>query len=447
MKKINKDIFLEDAKRVYGDKYDYSLILNVSSKKEKVPIICPKHGVFYRNYNVFVTEQKGCPQCRPPRHRWTQEEVVGKIHEFWGDKYDTSKVEFHNCNQKLTLLCKEHGEFKIDFVHILRHQGCPKCAKIKQAKSLRRNIDDVIHEANLIHNGKYDYSLIKDYKNDRTKYPIVCPIHGVFYQTFNNHIHAKQGCPLCGRIQCDESRKTTFQKFIEQAALVHNNKYEYLEQGFLDTQSYVSIICPTHGEFQQKASNHLNGQGCPLCSRIESTNKLRLTKEEFIEKAKSKHGDKYDYSQTEYTKMSDKVTIICKTHVAFTQCANNHIVGNGCPRCKESSMEREIGEMLTAENIQFIHHYKPIFLLGQHLDYYLPDYSIAIECQGGQHFYPVDYFGGEEGFAATKERDKKKLVACAKKGIEILYYANYQYDFPHKVYTEKKELLQKIKKV
>ena len=58
------------------------------------------------------------------------------------------------------------------------------------------------------------------------------------------------------------------------------------------------------------------------------------------------------------------------------------------------------------------------------LDFYLPDYNIAIECQGQQHYKPIKYFGGEEKLSIIKERDKIKKELCEKNGIKIVYYSN-----------------------
>ena len=58
------------------------------------------------------------------------------------------------------------------------------------------------------------------------------------------------------------------------------------------------------------------------------------------------------------------------------------------------------------------------------LDFYLPRQSLAIECQGGQHFRPIEYFGGEESYLAQIKRDKIKFSLCEKHNIQILYYTN-----------------------
>lgn len=66
----------------------------------------------------------------------------------------------------------------------------------------------------------------------------------------------------------------------------------------------------------------------------------RLTQEEFIERARTVHGDKYDYSIAIYEQRRSPISIICKTHGAFSQNAGDHLAGHGCPWCKGEKNKR-----------------------------------------------------------------------------------------------------------
>lgn len=73
----------------------------------------------------------------------------------------------------------------------------------------------------------------------------------------------------------------------------------------------------------------------------------KITTEIFISDAKVIHGDKYDYSKTEYKRNDEKVCIICPKHGEFWQTPSNH-KHEGCPKCaaekKMMSKERFITE-------------------------------------------------------------------------------------------------------
>lgn len=130
--------------------------------------------------------------------------------------------------------------------------------------------------------------------------------------------------------------KLTTEEFVEKAREVHGNKYDYSKVDYRSSKEKVCIICPKHREFYQKASNHLNGNGCPICS----TESIKGSTEEFIEKAKEVHGDRYDYSKVDYKCRKEKVCIICKEdgHGEFFQTPGDHISGRGCPKCKRVNL-------------------------------------------------------------------------------------------------------------
>ena len=128
-------------------------------------------------------------------------------------------------------------------------------------------------------------------------------------------------------------RKLTTKEFIEKAQIIHNNKYDYSKTVYIKSTEKVCIICPKHGEFLQLASSHLSGKGCVKCSReLNSKNQLG-TIEEFIEKAKKIHGDKYNYSKSVYINSKTPITITCPIHGDFKQIPNTHLNNHGCPKC------------------------------------------------------------------------------------------------------------------
>ena len=269
---MKRDVFIREATEKYSTKYDFSLLPDEMKAKEKVPIICPIHGKFYKDFQHFVKRGSECPLCSK-RKRYTVEEFRNACAELpHTSEYTFEKTEYKRNDEKVIVTChhlnengKEHGDFYITPSHLKAGEGCPKCRYIKSANGRRRSFDEIVKISSEVHNGKYDYSLIKEYKNDRIKYPIICPEHGVFYQTFNNHIKGKQGCPVCGRERCDSSRILTAEEFIERAIAVHGNKYDYSNTEYISSRDYITITCPTHGEFKQVARNHLFGQGCPKC--------------------------------------------------------------------------------------------------------------------------------------------------------------------------------------
>ena len=359
-------------------------------------------------------------------------EFIYEARKVHGDKYDYSRVVYESSVKKVCIICPEHGEFwQIADAH-LRGAQCPKCYNL----SRRSNAEKFIAKCKEVYGNLYDYSKVK-YVHSKEKVCVICPKHGEFWVTPNSHMRGSR-CPACYG-----TPKKTLEQFIKEARNIHGDKFDYSKVVYDGLDVKVCIVCPEHGEFWQKPGIHLRGYGCPICGGSK-----RLTNEEFIEKAKLVHEDKYDYSKTNYISYRDKVCIICPEHGEFWQQANAHLFGAGCPTCPESNMEEEIRHLLLSNNITFEQE-KGFDWLVYHrrlfLDFFLPEYGVAIECQGGQHFSPTKLFGGEEFFKLTQERDAAKKRLCEEHGIRILYYSNAHIDYPYPVFESMRLLLKAIK--
>jgi len=127
--------------------------------------------------------------------------------------------------------------------------------------------------------------------------------------------------------------KLTTELFIERAIAIHGDKYDYSLVDYKTAHTKVKIICSKHGVFEQKPMKHTQGQGCRLCSIDTQHLSQRYDTDTFIKKAKSVHGDRYDYSKVQYSKSTVKVKIICSKHGAFEQVPTTHLRGGGCKKC------------------------------------------------------------------------------------------------------------------
>ena len=341
------------------------------------------------------------------------QEFIEKAKKIHGDKYDYSKVEYVNSHTKVCIICPEHGEFWQAPRHHLKGSGCPNCAG-----KIRLTTEEFIRKAKEVHGDRYDYSKV-EYINALKKVCIICPKHGEFWQTASEHLRG-QGCPKCAHEKQISSSTITTEEFIRKAKEVHGDRYDYSKVEYVNTRTKVRIICPEHGEFLQIPNNHLQGQGCPYCA-----GKIRLTTEEFIRKAKEVHGDRYDYSKVEYINALKKVCIICPKHGEFWQIPASHLSGKGCPNCNESQMEKNTANFLEENNIEYIRQARKtdlVWLGRQSLDFYLPKYNIAIECQGIQHFESVAFFGGKREYSDGLKRDLSKYNKCLSNNVKLIYY-------------------------
>ena len=308
-------------------------------------------------------------------------------------------------------------------------------------------INEFIEKSKLIHGNKYDYSK-SEYKGSNSKICIICPEHGEFWQTASNHIRGQE-CPKCSFEKRSVKCLSNTAEFVDKAKKIHNNKYDYSKVNYIDAKTKVCIICPEHSEFWQTPNSHLNGHGCYQCGMI-SCIPNGMSTYEFIDKAKKIHGNAYDYSMVEYVNTHTKVCIICPEHGEFWQTPNCHLDGKGCPKCRESHLERDIRFLLDKNSIAYEYRKKNFeWLKGLELDFFLPDYNIAIECQGEQHFKPVS-FGGDkiEKYNKQIKLDKLKLDKCKNNGVELLYFSRknlvpIDWELYH-VITNQNDILDKI---
>ena len=375
--------FIERAKAVHGDKYNYSKV-NYTEANTKVCIICNEHGEFWQRPSVHLRGQ-GCPKCADRKkgsyHAMNTDEFIKRARKVHGDKFDYSKVNYVNNSTKVCIICPIHGEFwQLPGSH-LGGRGCNLCSKPVH------DTESFITEAKKIHSDKYDYSKVI-YVDSHTKVIVICPMHGEFLVSPNNHLRGK-GCPKCGKeiqqIDNKERAKKASIEFEEKAKKIHGNKYDYSKVNYINNHTEVCIICHEHGEFWQKPMKHLRGQGCPKCNESKLETMVRVMLEE----------NNIEYIQ---------------------EC--------GCDTFK--------------------------WLKKQRFDFYLPKYNIAIECQGEQHYFPVSF--GCISESAVRERfkniikyDERKKEGCKKNGIKLLYFTTENLKKDNE-FTNLNDLLNEIKK-
>ena len=151
-KRMSQKDFIERSLKVHGDKYDYSEAEYLNSRS-KVSIICKEHGMFVIAALAHISG-RGCPQCYYARiekyrdKRMSQKDFIERSLKVHGDKYDYSEAEYFNSRSKVSIICKEHGEFHTRPKAFLNGGGCPFC----------RRMEEFVDDAKKIHGEKYDYS-------------------------------------------------------------------------------------------------------------------------------------------------------------------------------------------------------------------------------------------------------------------------------------------------
>lgn len=276
-KRLTQSDFIEKSKAAHGSKYDYSRSLYVSSSV-KVKIICPTHGEFEQLPSDHF-RGNGCQQCarleNGKNKRITTDDFLTRCKLKHGDLYDYSEVDYKTSNDKITIICRNHGRFEqLPNVH-LSGIGCRKCSYDVRKDALRDDANSFIKKAKNVHGDAYNYSSVV-YASYDQPVDIECKTHGIFKCIPSLHVNSASGCPRCKGEKLSKLNRSNTDDFIKKSILKHGELYDYSIVDYTIAHDKVDIICKTHGAFQLRAYDHLNGRGCQKCSKSETKAELEL---------------------------------------------------------------------------------------------------------------------------------------------------------------------------
>lgn len=346
------------------------------------------------------------------------------VHE---DLYDYSHDNYVDSHTPFKIWCKTCNEFFLQRPHNHTNvkQGCPACGLKNRHHPLQKSNDKFIEQAKEKWKEIYDYS-ITIYKNKITKIKYFCNECKIEVEQSPVQ-HLKNGCPFCaGR----GVGKHTKESFIEKAIKIHDKIYNYYKVEFNSIHNKVLIHCNIcKKDFSQKASNHLCGNGCPY-----HKGGVQINQDEYIKRSKLRHGETFDYSNTEYEKAHNKVKIICKKHGEFEQFAYMHLQSEHCcPQCvaelTSSLIEKEIEDFIKLNYDGHIETNNRTILNFKEIDIYLPYLKIGFEING--NYYHC------EGVVGKNYHNNKTNLAESKK-IQLIHI------FEHEIRNKKEIIFSRI---
>lgn len=194
-----KNSFIEKARAVHGVLYDYERVVYVHNRDEII-ITCKKHGDFEQTPKAHL-KGRGCAKCglesrATKQSQEAKDNFIESSRAVHGDRYDYGRVVYVRAHDKVTITCKEHGDFEQTPNTHLSGKGCYKCGRESSAVKLSQEAkDSFIEKACAIHGDRYDY-LKTVYVRAHDKVIITCKNHGDFEQRPGDHLNGK-GCPSC----------------------------------------------------------------------------------------------------------------------------------------------------------------------------------------------------------------------------------------------------------
>jgi predicted GIY-YIG superfamily endonuclease len=193
---------------------------------------------------------------------------------------------------------------------------------------------EFVEKAVEVHGKQYDYSLVK-YINNRINVVLICKLHGQFEQNPSSHLQGS-GCKTCAYDKIKKDNWIDKKEFEKRCYEKFKDRYSYDISGYEGLHSNITVNCQLHGEISINAKSHLQSTGCRKCTNeLKSRNNHnKKSTEDFLDKIKEVHEDKYDYSLITIIHSSfSEIDIICKSHGKFKQRYNSHRAGYGCSTC------------------------------------------------------------------------------------------------------------------
>jgi len=235
--------FIKEAQSVHGTKYDYSKAI-YSGNMGKLTIICPEHGPFQQTPASHVKNKSGCPRCyknRPKQHLST-DEFVEKLKCIHSNMLIYDDVVYTGADCSVNITCKQHGKFKRTAKNLIQGLGCKRCAKERVLSKVTKTTEEFLAECEALNTG-YDYSLAK-YTRCQNKVKIICPTHGVFEQTPNQHLSKRSKCPKCFdeiRSNCYIGRYTLNEKLGSKIGIFYVVEFNYEKSNDFRAFSFIKV--------------------------------------------------------------------------------------------------------------------------------------------------------------------------------------------------------------
>lgn len=331
----------------------------------------------------------------------------------------------------IKVICPKHGEKWMRPNNLLSGSACKECGQeiVKHKNSYTPN--EFVEKAINKHQGKYEYPFIEEEYGKKEKIHILCKKCGkMFEQKPAMHLYGN-GCPHCHPFP----KSYTIEGLKEKISNKHPD-IELISEYIGDNDSNITVKCKIHGDIWKTTPHRLLQQkyGCQKCYQEQRKKEIKKNQSEkfqnFLEKY---YAPLYDISQVEYINSKTDVKLICPTHGEFFLKPKKMINRlDGCPYCNESHLEKNVKIILEKLNHTFEREKTFDWLINKSnmfLDFYLPQYNIAIECQGEQHIIErkESLMNKNDNFENKVSRDQLKYKLCQEHGIPIIYILNKKF--------------------
>ena len=367
---------------------------------------------------------KGCPKCgiksRIQKRKLSQDEFNKRVQL----KSPNIQVLNQYVNNHSSLQCKcqicEY-EWKSTASSLLNGTSCPKCNG-----HIQRTLEEFIDEMYTINS---NIEIIGNFINVNSKIKCHCLIDDYVWCARPSKLLSGQGCPICGKKKCADSKTLSHQEFV---AKLHNvNPNIVVLSNYEKSKKAISVECSIdHYKWNATPNALLSGRsGCKLCAN----RKQRMSHKNFV-------------NRLSIISPNIKITgeyFNSKTPINYQclDCGLNHkatpsnlLKGYGCPICKKSKGEKKCLKYFQDNNIIFTPQYQYSDLYGVNNYPLRFDFAILginhnvlglIEYDGIFHF-EKQY--DNDGYENLQIHDQRKNIYCEEHNIPLLRIPYWEYD-------------------
>lgn len=325
------------------------------------------------------------------------------------NKYSYPSPQREGKPKKIQIACPDHGLFWQEAGKHMFGQGCAKCQgfgsdKLSQVKAKFPS---------------WGWPADLEIVNSKTRFTLNCPVHGSFETLFNRLMNKTEGlspCPKCARAEWATGSRVSVSEWVDRVKQAWGEGITLVKSSFVTGEDKANFICQDHGDFRSKVADVAGGHGCPKCGSERflswSDENVRVTADEFVDRANSQRQGLYKYYKETYTNMTTPMKMGCSTHGDFWQRPGNHIqLSAGCPKCGKSISkgESEIEDFLKQQGFQVTTRSRP--LDGWEIDIFVEDHNLGIE-------YCGNYWHGE--LYKENHYHSEKLKRADEAGIRLV---------------------------
>lgn len=422
--------FAKEVKAKYGD--EYTLLTPYVKATQKIKVKHNKCGHTFSITPSNLLSDTNCPYCSLSKRRLSQSDYEAKVKAQVGDEY-TVIGKYINMRTKIKMKhnkCEHIYEVRAE--SFLGGDRCPYCSSNtrKTTEWFKQKVTEMYGN---------EYTVLGEYVTSKDKIKIMHNVCGnIWYPIASQFVQGISHCPKCSRVNKGENRRSNIEDLYQRLNIIHKGKLEFDLSNYRNQKSRVKYhcnVCSYSGEMA--INNALGGHGCSHCANLHRNDNTRLSIPKLKEAIKQMYPNgEYEllsnYYHNSYTKLTFK----------HTKCGNNFVTtwnafrssGVGCPKCQASTGENKVMQYLNTHEIDYQYAYLIPDLKDQkslHFDFWLPQYQVAIEYDGIQHYIPTQF--NFEGTAKAKQvfnrmhkHDLAKNDYCANKGIKLIRIAYNQ---------------------